>query len=67
MNEARTYEMSFNKFMDLTKAEFSTLFKGFKASDSPKKMSNLPTDNLPASVDWRKGSVVAVGPVKDQG
>lgn len=61
-----TFTMGVNKLADLTNAEYKRLLgyrrAGLKANSEEKE---LPTDNLPASIDWRdKGAVNAV---KDQG
>ncbi|EAR85212.1 papain family cysteine protease (macronuclear) [Tetrahymena thermophila SB210] len=59
-----------NQFADLTHEEFKALYTGHKHSkdddddDNKNKQPHLPTDNLPASFDWRdKG---AITPVKVQ-
>ncbi|XP_020247061.1 ervatamin-B-like [Asparagus officinalis] len=65
----RKYELSVNRFADLTDEEFKTYYKGFK----PKPIKATATNNetlmnmsdVPPSVDWRaKGAVTGV---KDQG
>lgn len=61
-----TYRVAVNKFADLTNAEYKRLL-GYKAKGAlmAGTEKELPTDNLPASIDWReKGGVNAV---KDQG
>jgi len=61
-----TFTVGVNKFADLTNSEYKKMLgyrrAGLKANSPEKK---LPTDNLPASVDWREKG--AVNAVKDQG
>lgn len=56
-----------NQFADLTDDEFKAMFTGHKHhgddddDDGSSKHTTLPTDNLPASFDWRdKGAVTSV-------
>ena len=64
-NPAKTYEMGFTKFMDLTPEEFKAKYLSSRGHNTKQNIKSLPTTNLPASVDWRtKG---AITPVKDQG
>jgi C1A family cysteine protease len=64
-NPSRTYEMGFTKFMDLTKEEFKMKYLSSYVPEQPAFVRILPTEGVPASVDWRtKG---AVTPIKDQG
>lgn len=60
----RTYTMAANKFADLTAAEFKNMFLGLASSNTQKNVKTINT-SAPASVDWRTGATVAVGPVKD--
>jgi len=41
------------------------MFLGLAQSDSEKNVKTINASDVPASVDWRTGSTVAVGPVKD--
>lgn len=66
MNKSdRTFSMSANKFADLTSAEFKNMFLGLAAANTEKNVKTINASAAPASVDWRTGSTVAVGAVKD--
>jgi len=68
-----SWKMEVNKFSDLTKAEFETLYTGYKktpqSGGSPQaarpKASQKTIKDLPESVDWRDKGVVSAA--KDQG
>merc|ERR1712215_381827 len=68
-----SWKMEVNKFSDLTKAEFETLYTGYKktpqSGGSPQaarpKASQKSIKDLPESVDWRDKGVVSAA--KDQG
>ena len=66
-SNGNTYTLGTNKFTDYTEEEYKALL-GYKKSPlmlRDRQVKNLPTDNLPETVDWRtKG---ALNPVKDQG
>jgi C1A family cysteine protease len=62
----RSYDMGYTCFMDMTKDEFKYIFLGKKPPVHEKiKISDLPTDSLPESIDWRTKKVLT--PIKDQG
>jgi hypothetical protein len=56
--------MKANKFADLTAAEFKNMFLGLAQSNTEKNIKTINA-SVPDSVDWRTGSTVAVGPIKD--
>jgi cathepsin L len=60
------FNVAMNKFGDLTKEEFSAVFKGLKAvAFHAEEAVEIDTAALPASVDWRQKGVVTG--VKNQG
>jgi len=63
----RTFTVGLNKFSDLTKQEFSSIYLGLKPRKNITKRPFIVNPNFtaPASVDWRTSNAVTA--IKDQG
>ena len=59
------YKLAVNHFADLTPEEFAQYYTGTYQKTEYSNVVELPTDNLPDSVDWRDSG--AVTGVKNQG
>jgi len=68
-NPKRSWDMSLNKFADLTSLEFAEMYLGYVPRQNEylrsKNTKVFPTKGLPATVDWVSANKVT--PVKDQG
>eukprot|EP01016_Furgasonia_blochmanni_P014928 TRINITY_DN1798_c0_g1_i3.p2 TRINITY_DN1798_c0_g1~~TRINITY_DN1798_c0_g1_i3.p2 ORF type:complete len:239 (+),score=111.98 TRINITY_DN1798_c0_g1_i3:60-719(+) len=64
--EGHSYTLGINQFADLTQEEFRARYLTLKPElKKTNKVVELPTNDLPASVDWRANGAVA--PIKNQG
>jgi C1A family cysteine protease len=61
----RGFSFVYRKITNKTSAEFKALYTGLKQKTDAADVEELPSIELPASVDWRKEG--AVTPVKNQG
>jgi C1A family cysteine protease len=60
-----SFKLAMNKFGDLTKEEFKSIYTGLKVANKVRNEVTLSTVGLPSTVDWRKQN--AVTPIKNQG
>lgn len=63
-NKDRTFDMTFNKFMDLTQEEFKKTYLNTKPKNTDKNYVYLPEVETPTTLDWRSKN--AVSKVKNQ-